>query len=299
MRRLNLFELLDRTRTNVVRASKPFTYVWWPFIAVPILALLFIYADRISANRALILSVCGSTVTAFLVLFATLNNEKRSDYLNARKNAKTLAEIVDSVSNQITRIEDGQAFPIYYPENWLELYISCSIFLKYDYLEYLLFEFDIANKINACLQADNKEALGELLTYYRKSMTDWTSDFDITTIRLNLSRFASGSREDKPWKEDPWHLDFTDYFINHYTTHVIDLTVDILSKHNGSCKAHDAAEHVMARLRKDTDLVSGKHKFAVMQNKSVLNAISKVYFSLEHDDPFSFTWGMLHLKTTS
>lgn len=297
MKRLNLFELLDRTKKNVVREQKPFTYVWWPIVALPILVALFHYAEHISANRALILSVWGSTATAFLILFATLNNEKRSDYVNARKNTKTLAEILDSVSNQITRIEDGQAYPIYYPENWLDLYTSCGIFLKYDYLEYLLFEFDIANKINISLAREDQTGLDTLLEYRRRSITDWTADFDITSIRLNLTRFATGTHEEKPWKHNEDHVDFINYFTEHHGIHVKELTVAYLRQHHGSCKAHDAAHHVMDRLRQDHKLTSGRHALTAMQNRAVLNAISKVYFSLEHDDPFSFTWGMLHLKT--
>ncbi len=126
-------------------------------------------------------------------------------------------------------------------------------------------------------------------------MTDWTSDFDITTIRLNLSRFAAGLKEEKPWKQDHRHLDFLDYFLDRYTALVKELTVDFLRANNGRCKAHDAAETVMHRLREEINPVIERHKAAFGHNKAVLNAISKVYFSLDHDDPFSFTWGMLHL----
>lgn len=43
-------------------------------------------------------------------------------------------------------------YPVIYPKNWLDYYGNCSFYLEYDYLEYLLREFEIIDKINCCIK---------------------------------------------------------------------------------------------------------------------------------------------------
>ncbi|MEG1725589.1 MAG: hypothetical protein RR313_09365 [Anaerovoracaceae bacterium] len=55
------------------------------------------------------------------------------------------------------------SYPILYPLNWLDYYGSCSGYLKYDYLGYLLREFELCRKINSFISESDTDGLSKLL----------------------------------------------------------------------------------------------------------------------------------------
>lgn len=296
-KKIDINKILDSPKKNLSMESKPIPSNWWIVLVLPALYLLFCYANYFTENQAIILGILGSTVTSFLILLATLNNEKRLDFRLARKSAKILSEILESIYNQIERINNGSKYSVDYPENWLDLYTNCSTYLQYEYLQYLLLEFDIIKKINDCISNGNEEGLASLLKYRKKSITDWTFDFEIITVRYNLFCFASGLKESKPWKQEKRYIEFADFFRSNYSDKVKQMTVEYLKKHDGTCDVNDANQYVMARLRQDTELSTGKYKYVAIENKAMLNSIFKVYLSLNNDDSFKLCWGELTLNS--
>lgn len=187
-------------------------------------------------------------------------------------------------------------YPVIYPKNWLDYYESCSFYLEYDYIEYLLREFEIIDKINCCIKKDDKEELLEVIKYRRQILTDWNTDYDILTTCLNLSCFSKGMNEIKSWRYEKSYKDFEKFFIENYSDKVKELTVEYLKKNKNSCDVNLALYYVMDKIRDDPDLKDGNYKFEVIQNKKMVNIIFKVYLSLQEDDLFYLGWGELHLK---
>lgn len=297
MKRTNIDKILDRPRTNLLSESKLVSANWWILYVFPIIFLLFIFADYFTANQAIILGIVGATTISFLILFVTLNNEKRADFRSARKSARILSEILQSIYSQIERINNGAKYPIEYPENWIEFYANCAIYLQYDYFEYLLLEFDIVKKINYCITAGDEAGLKKLIEFRRKTITDWTWDFDIITVSTNLAFFSFGSKELEPWKLTKEYINFMDFFWDHYSEKVKDLTVEYLRECGGQCETNDAGQYVMVKLRQEAALSTGKYNYIAAENKVMSHAIFKVYLSLNTDDKFNLCWGELTLKS--
>ena len=255
--------------------------------------------DAFTVNQATILGIAGSTVISIFVLFITLDREKRNQYIEARKNAKLLSQMLDSVYTQMERVKNGSVHPIIYSESWIENYQQCVLYLEYDYFEYLLREFEIASKINLAIASQDTKQIASLLEYRKKQITDWGLNFNILAVRFNLSQFADGLAESKPWKQEKRYIEFKDFFLANYTVRVKELTVDYLKTHNGQCDAKDAEYYVMEEIRKEAALRSGTHKFAAMENKMMLSVIFTVYLSLKKEDDFSLCWGELTLNKTA
>lgn len=291
-------KILDMPKRNFITEPKPISSNWWILLVVPLLYFLLIYANYFTENQAIILGIVGSTVTALLILLTTLNNEKRMDFLSARKSARILSEVLSSIHNQIEQIENGSLHPIDYPDNWLTLYVNCSIYLQYDYLQYLLLEFDTVKKINNCINRGNEAELTKLLNYRKKSITDdWTNDYNIITLRPNLLSLAFGWKEYKPWKQEKTYIEFADFFRENYTEKVKELTIEHLNKHGGSCKVNYVDQYVMEQLRQnEAALRTGKYKYQAFDNKAMLYSIFKVFLSLNSDDKIELCWGELSLK---
>ena len=289
-------QIMDYPRDiNEIIKRKPVSSIWLSLLVIPLL-MLFIFADCFTPNQATILSIAGSTTTAFLILLATLNKERRVEYLSARKSARVLSQIINTVQNQITRIINGAKYSIDYPDNWLDFYTNCSLFLKYDYLEYILFEFGLIKKINSCIFSNDEEGLKKLLEYRNRLISDQNHDFNIFEVNANLCLFASGLPENAPWKQSKEFIEFSSFFKEYYPEKVKELTVEYLLDHNNGCDADDAMQYVMTSLRKEAALSTGKHKYMADKNRAMLNAIFKIYLSLDADDKFSLLWGELSLK---
>ena len=192
------------------------------------------------------------------------NKEERDRYRLAQESTRVLSQILESEYNQIIRVENGITYPVIYPKNWLNYYVSCYFYLKYDYIEYLFREFEIVDKINCCIKKNDKEELLELIKHRRKIFTDWTTDFDILSTRFNLSSFSSGMDENISWKFEKSYKDFEKFFIENYSDKVKELTVEYLKKNNNSCDANLAQYYVMEKIREDTRLKNGSYKFEVI-----------------------------------
>ena len=293
--------ILLHTKGNHVSLPKPVSarriYYILPFIC---LVLLLLFSEWLSEKQTIILSIVASTIIAFFTLFITFSNEKRADYLSARKSAKILSDVLSSISSQILQISRGSRYPIISPENWLEYYAKCSIYLKYDYLESILREFEIVNNINNCIMSGNNEKTMSLIEYRTKrTLNAIGEDFDIYRISSNLSSFALGTGEPISWKQSKEYGEFLSFFNENYTIRVKELTLEYLNNHGGACDSDDAMHSVMEVLRKEAPLESGKYQTygsSLINNKGMLNAIFKVYLTLSEEDDFALTWGQLNIR---
>lgn len=294
-----LESMMSSHNINSIRNNKPF-----PFLGVMIifalivlgLVTLLIFAENFTVNQITFLGIMGATFISFFAVFYTINKEGRDRYRLAKKSARVLSQILESVDNQISRIENGMRYPVLYPKNWLDYYGSCSFYLKYDYIEYLFREFEIIDKINSCIKKNDKEELLELIKHRRKILTDWATDFDILSTRFNLSRFSSGMDENISWRFEKSYKDFEKFFIENYSDKVKELTVQYLKKNNNSCDANLAQYYVMEKIREDSGLKDSSYKYEVIENKKMLNTIYKVYLLLKKDDLFYLCWGELTLN---
>lgn len=294
-----LESVLSSHNFNIIRNNKPLSFrgVMSLFALIVVgLVILIILAENFTDNQITFLGIIGATFISFFAVFYTINKEGRDRYILAKKSAAILSQILKSVDNQISRIENGMFYPVIYPKNWLDYYESCSFYLEYDYIEYLLREFEIIDKINCCINKNNKEELLEVIKYRREIFTDWNTDYDILTTCLNLSSFSKGMNEIKSWRYEKSYKDFEKIFIENYSDKVKELTVEYLKKNKNSCDVNLALYYVMDKIRDDPDLKDGNYKFEVIQNKKMVNIIFKVYLSLQEDDLFYLGWGELHLQ---
>lgn len=284
---------------NSIRNNRPLSFlgvmIIFALIVVGLVTLL-IFAENFTINQITFLGIMGATFVSFFAVFYTINKEGRDRFRLAQESARLLSQILESVDNQITRIENGMPYTVIYPKNWLDYYVNCSFYLKYDYIEYLFREFEIVDKINCCIKENDNEVLLELIKHRRKILTDWTTDFDILSTRINLSMFSSGIDEIRSWKFEKPYKDFEKFFIENYSDKVKELTVQFLKKNNNSCDANLAQYYVMEKIREDSRLKDGSYKFEFIENKKILNIIYKVYLLLQKDDLFYLCWGELTLN---
>ncbi len=155
-----LESVLSSHNFNIIRNNKPFPFrVVMSILALIVsgLAMLTIYAENFTDNQITFLGIMGATFISFFAVFYTINKEGRDRYILAKKSAEVLSQILKSVDSQISRIENGMLYPVIFPKNWLDYYGNCSFYLEYDYLEYLLREFEIIDKINCCIKKTIKK----------------------------------------------------------------------------------------------------------------------------------------------
>ena len=176
-------KVMDRNSSkNLIKERKPKT----PKMLVFILVTVFLATagtvkciDSLSDKTVGFLSnliTIGITVAIFYI---TMHNEKRKDYKLARKNAFLLSEILDSITKQILQIGDGKIVKVFYPEEWLEYYKQCSLYLKYDYFSVIIDEINAVNLINNAIEKEDDKLLSKLLDERRKKIKDSLEDFDI------------------------------------------------------------------------------------------------------------------------
>lgn len=292
--------ILSLKNKNAIKTAKPIPTIIRILILIGLsiaIIVLFCIADQLSLNQATILGVLGSTAISIFVVLFTIDRERREVYREAQKSALLLSVIIHSVNEQIYRIQNGARDSICYPANWFEYYSKCASFLEYEYSEILLREFSIAQKINQFIANNQTEELYKEIKYRNRLITDSELDFDIYNVAFNLSMFATGGKESKSWKSEENYKEFKEFFLENYTSTVVNLTKEYLAQHSGSCDSNDAEYFVMNELRKEAALNSGKYKFQAIENKKMLSVIFSVYLSLKEDSPFSLCWGELTLKT--
>lgn len=265
-------------------------------IMMGVLGFCFVRESIFTVNQMAFLGVFGASIVSIFTIFITLNQERRVAYNTARKSALLLSNVLDSVYSQIERIQNGSIFSIVYPQNWMHYYEQCCTYLKYDYLPYLLREFDIAEKLNRCVADNDKVGIEQLLAYRKKSITDWTFDFTILSAKLNLLMFASGNPEEVPWNQQSQYKEFKRFIIENYGDEIREITNDFLSQNGGHCDAETAEYFVMERLRKKQELRNGSFGYIAVENKAMIDTIFSVYLSLKDEDEFSLCWGELSKK---
>lgn len=294
-----LESIMSSKTINSIRNNKPFSFLGVKIIFALIvvgIVILIIFAEKFTINQITFLGIMGATFISFFAVFYTINKEERDRYRFAKNSARILSQILESVDNQISRIENGMRYPVIYSKKWLDYYGICSCYLKYDYIEYLFREFEIVDKINCCIKKNDKEELLELIKHRRKILTDWATDFDILSTRFNLSSFSSGMDENISWRFEKSYKDFEKFFIENYSDKVKELTIEYLKKNNNSCDVNLALYYVMDKIREDTELKDSSYEFEVIENKKMLNTIYKVYLLLQKDDLFYLCWGELTLN---
>lgn len=294
-----LESIMSNKTINSKRDKKPFSFLGVMIIFALIivgLVTLLIFSEKFTINQINFLGIMGATFISFFAVFYTINKEGRDRYRLAQESARVLSQVLESVDNQMTKIENGMLYPVIYPKNWLDYYLSCSFYLKYDYLEYLFREFEIVDKINCCVKTYDKEELLELIEHRRKIFTDWATDFDILSTRINLSMFSSGMDEIISWKFEKSYKNFEKFFIKNYSDEVKELTVEYLKKNNNSCDANLAQYYVMNKIREDSRLKDSSYNLEIIENKKILNTIYKVFLLLQKDELFYLCWGELTLN---
>lgn len=150
-----LESIMSSKTINSIRNNRPFSFLGVMIIfALIVLGLvtLLIFAENFTTNQITFLGIMGATFISFFAVFYTINKEERDRYRLVQESARVLSQILESVYNQIIRVENGITYPVIYPKNWLNYYVSCSFYLKYDYIEYLFREFEIVDKINCCIK---------------------------------------------------------------------------------------------------------------------------------------------------
>lgn len=235
----------------------------------------------------------GITVAIFYI---TIHNENRKEYKLARQNAYLLSEILDSIFKQISRINGGQKIKVFYPEQWLEYFKQCSLYLKYNYLDIIISEINTVNLINDAIEKGNDELLNQFLKERENRIKDSMADFDIISVCHNLKMFAFEKPESNSWKEQKQYKEFDQFISKNYIDKIKQLTENHLKKLNGSCDVNNMIDYIAYELRKEEEIKDGKYKYIAMENKAIFKPIFKVYSCLTEDDSFSFCWGVLTLK---
>lgn len=301
-KRIDIDEITALKEKNNHKKSKPIDLKHIFGISViffVVLIIAFIKAEGFTPNQATIIGVAGASAVSLFVLVITLDKESRDEYKEAKISAKILCQILDSTYSQIEKVHNGWEQPISYPSSWMDYYKKCCSFLEYDYLEYLLREFEIVEKINAALKLADKKEVNNIIEYRRKSIADWGLNFDILSVKFNLGCFVSGTKEREPWILDGRFKEFKKYFLETYTNKVKELTVEFLRTNSGASDSSLAEYYVIGELRKILGENDEKYKFDFMENKKVLHCISAIYRSLKSEDDFSLCWGELTLKKES
>ena len=253
------------------------------FVMMAILVFCFVRENLFTVNQMAFLGVFGASIVSVFTIFITLNQERRLAYNTARKSALLLSNVLYSVYSQIERIQNGSVFAIVYPQNWIHYYEQCCTYLKYDYLPYLLREFDIAEKLNQCVVNNDKAGIDQLLAYRKKSITDWTFDFTILSANLNLSMFAGGNSEEAPWNQQAQYKEFKKFIIENYGDEIKEITNDFLSQNGGHCDANDAEYFAINRLREKAELKNGPYWYLAVENRAMIDAVFSVYLSLKDE----------------
>ena len=299
--KLQAIDLITQSdsRQNISREKKPISLKHVLILSALLFCFficLFYNSDCMTVNQATIVGVAGSTCISVVVLVITLNSEDRKKYQTAKNSASVLAKVLNSVSLQLYQANAKTILPICYPDNWLAYYTDCSLYLQYDYLEILLQEFNIIERINKSINNDDKDAVQKLIDYRKYLLTDSSLDFNVLSVASNLSAFSLGLPEQKSWKGDVDYIAFKKYLIRKYARHIKHLAEDYLNKNDGNADVEKVQYYVMEELRKIGDLRDGKYKYYVLDNKKMLYALFYIFLSLKETDSISLCWGRLSIK---
>ncbi len=289
--------LLSKTSIHEKRPLHPIIIVLLLCVLLVLLGACFVMDENFSINQMSFLGIFGASIISVFTILITLNHENRSRYVTARRSALMLTQILDSVHFQVERINNGSNLMVAYPSDWIRYYENCCTYLKYNYLPYLLREFDIIEKINDCVKRNDSSGIKRLIEYRNKGITDWTLNFNILSVKTNLSSFSAGWPEAAPWKQQKKYKDFKEYISNNYSDKIKQLTISYLNDHNGRVDSNDAEYFVMEQLKLEEGLQAEPYRYVAMENRALLNAIRSVYLSRKPEDMFELCWGELSLKT--
>lgn len=285
---------------NIV--NKPISYYLMVYLFILIIMLLWIIftnSDSLSVNQSTIIGAICSTVISFTFLIITLNTESRKNYLDAQKSAKILYEILNSVDNQIQLVKNNNLIPITFSSNWIYYYEKCAIYLEYDYLQYLLKEFETVEKINNCINDKYLVFATDLISErINRIKTNFFDDYDIFSVKLNLLLFSEGSKEDISWKYRSDYLNFEKFFIKEFSDKVKSWTILYISDGN-NYGCNEVSNYIMKALKYDQDFIFKTKKYTFLdmaEDKYILKAIFEIYSSLKPTDAISLCWGKLTLN---
>ncbi len=295
-----LNEIVDSINSkNPVKELKPKipkTLVAFIIVIFAVVMLIAFLIDSLDEKEVGFLSNLITISITIAIFYITIYNEKRKDYKLARKNALALSEILDLISKRIIQINNGNRDFIYYPQEWLEYYKSCSLYLNYGYFDVITFEINIVDQINEAIKREDDSLLSEVLEKRRTFIVNSTSDFDIIATCNNLKAFALEKREEKPWKQQKQYKNFDKYILENYTALIKKLTEEHLKNTGGSCSVEVMQDYVTKEMQKDTNFTKGEYSHLALHNKAIFKSIFKVYICLTEEDSFSLCWGVLSLK---
>ncbi len=252
--------------------------------------------ESISEKAVGFLSNFITIVITIIIFFYTINNEKREDYKLAKKNAAILAQSLNSIMTQITMINNGERFNIIYPSELLDYYRQCSVYLEYEYLEPIMNELSLVNRINSCIENHNEDQIQRLIEHRRRCLSRWNDDFNIIEVSYNLHAFSVEQEEQKPWKIQKQYKEFDEFILNNYEKDIKKFTLKRLKEMDGECDESVMADYIAERLskeikKKNTDLTK-----PLYEKRALTKAIFKVYLTLEEKDGFKICWGILSLN---
>lgn len=92
-----------KNRVHEKRPARFGTIIMAFLFGLLILAFCFVREDLFTSNQMTFLGVFGASLISIFTILLSLNQEKRSAYLTARKSALLLSSILDSLYSQVER----------------------------------------------------------------------------------------------------------------------------------------------------------------------------------------------------
>ena len=300
-KKIDFDKVNERASRTTIKEKKPIKlgYLIMLFICIMILLVwCFLNDEHFSINQMSFLGIFGASIISIFTIVVTLNYESRERYITAKKSAALLARIIDSTCSQINQIMNGSLQEVVYPHDWLRYYENCYTYLRYNYLPYLLQEFNYIDKINAYVAKGDKGAVERLIKNGAKRITDSTQDFDIISAQFNLSCFAYGFKEQPPWTQSDSYKKFKKYVIDNYCNDINELTIQYLKDNDGRVDTNDAEYYIIEHLRNDERFWNDEYNFSRVQNKELLKAIFSIYLEYRPREAYDLVWGELILNDT-
>ena len=129
-------------------------------------------------------------IAALIVVLFSLDIDNRRDIRKAKRSAKILVQILQSIGNQFLEIQKGKPEIILYPSSWLTFYYDITTMAKYDYLGTLLKEFNYAEQVNVGL-SDNDILGVKKIIMERNQYNKYHFGWNIYDVIINLSRIQT------------------------------------------------------------------------------------------------------------
>lgn len=286
---------VDSSKINFNKTTRSKLTFWGLIFLISIILiftiLAFIFIDKLNEGQIMLASVFGSFLVSVLILLMTLNIEERRAYLEARKSANVLTQILSAINEQVTQIKHGSNLPITFLTDWLDFYLDCALYLKYDYLNVLFREFKFVKQINNCEGLEDK---CKFIEERKKSLT-LSNDFNIYEMQLNLSLFSMGKKEDEPWKNSKEYKKFAKDFQIKYSDNIRYMALNYIKEH-GSTDANVVNSYIRKILEEDESFQKFTKKYEInIGERELSNEIFKCFLNTNSQSGFKLIWGKLHL----